>query len=472
MNPKRPVASATAHKTQSLIWSAQQFVQTHRRGVTAAAAALLVGAGATAFAVAPLSQTEAPVQTLVQESVDSIDVQPQLEALAAHDLSLSRNDVTRAGDTADSLLKRLGVVDAATAAFLRSDPLAKRIFDGSAGRSVQVTLNESRQATHFVARVPASQSVEAKGSKVATHFDRISMMRASSGQWLSRKETIELGHEVRMASGTIRTSLFAASDAARLPDEIAVQLAEIFAADIDMHRELRRGDRFSVVYEALTADGEPITWSAGTGRILAAEFVNGGKTHEAVWYETGENGRGAYFDFSGRSMRRAFLASPLEFSRVSSGFAMRFHPLLQKWRAHLGVDYAAPTGTPVRTVGDGMVTFAGRQNGYGNVVEIKHRDNRSTLYAHLSRIDVRKGQSIDQGDRIGAVGSTGWSTGPHLHFEFRVDGKHQDPALIAKASENPTISPHQQGEFMAMAQAAQTQLNVAESMAGASGRGE
>jgi murein DD-endopeptidase MepM/ murein hydrolase activator NlpD len=307
---------------------------------------------------------------------------------------------------------------------------------------------------------------------LATHFDRIKLLRASSGQWLSRKETVELGHQVRMASGTIRTSLFAASDTARLPDAIAIQLAEIFASEIDMHRELRRGDRFNVVYEALTADGEPITWTAGTGRILAAEFVNGGKTHEAVWFETQDNGKGAYFDLSGRSMKRAFLASPLEFSRVSSGFAMRFHPLLQKWRAHLGVDYAAPTGTPVRTVGDGVVTFAGVQRGYGNVVEIQHRDDRKTLYAHLSRIDVRQGQSIEQGTRLGAVGSTGWSTGPHLHFEFRVKGQHQDPQVIAKASETLTIPPEAKPVFAAVAQTAQVHLDAAESLLGARGRAE
>jgi murein DD-endopeptidase MepM/ murein hydrolase activator NlpD len=464
MISKRPLAANTAQ-------AVQQFISQYRRGLTAAATVLLVGAGAAAFAVAPMVSSEPPMQQWVQEAVQTSDVQPQLEALAAHDLSLARSETTRAGDTADSLLKRLGVVDAATAAFLRSDPIARRIFDGQAGRSVQITLNEEQQATRIVARVPAA-AVKGEDKKLASQFDRISLLRASSGQWLSRKETAELGHQVRMASGTIRTSLFAASDAARLPDEIAVQLAEIFAADIDMHRELRRGDRFSVVYEALTADGEPITWSAGTGRILAAEFANGGKTHEAVWFETQDNGKGAYFDFSGRSMKRAFLASPLEFSRVSSGFAMRFHPLLQKWKAHLGVDYAAPTGTAVRTVGDGIVTFAGVQRGYGNVVEVLHRDERKTLYAHLSRIDVRKGQPLEQGTRVGAVGSTGWSTGPHLHFEFRVKGQHQDPLMIAKASETLTIPAAAKGEFTAMAQAAQTQLDVAESLAGARGRGE
>jgi murein DD-endopeptidase MepM/ murein hydrolase activator NlpD len=205
--------------------------------------------------------------------------------------------------------------------------------------------------------------------------------------------------------------------------------------------------------------------------VLAAEFVNAGKTYQALWYRDAD-GRGAYFDLAGQSKKRAFLASPMEFSRLSSGFAMRFHPLLQKWRAHLGVDYAAPTGTPVRTVGDGIVEFAGQQNGYGNVVQIKHNNARSTLYAHLSRIDVKMGQRIEQGQRIGAVGSTGWSTGPHLHFEFRVNGQHQDPLRIAKASEAVAIAPAAKAEFASLAQTLQVKLDVAETLVGARGRGE
>jgi murein DD-endopeptidase MepM/ murein hydrolase activator NlpD len=256
-----------------------------------------------------------------------------------------------------------------------------------------------------------------------------------------------------------------------VPDAIAVQMAEIFAADIDMHRELRRGDTFSVVYESLTADGETIAWGPSAGRVLAAEFVNAGKTHQAVWYR-GADGRGGYFDLAGQSKRRAFLASPMEFSRVSSGFAMRFHPILQTWRKHNGVDYAAPTGTPVRSVGDGVIEFAGVQNGYGNVVQIRHSNDRSTLYAHLSRIDVRSGQRIEQGARIGAVGSTGWSTGPHLHFEFRVNGAHQDPLRIAKASETMTLPAASRTEFAALARALQSQLDVADTLLGANGRGE
>ncbi|MBT9440706.1 MAG: M23 family metallopeptidase, partial [Acidovorax sp.] len=192
-----------------------------------------------------------------------------------------------------------------------------------------------------------------------------------------------------------------------------------------------KGDRFSVVYETLEADGEPLS----SGRVLSAEFVNNGKTHEAVWFQEPGATKGAYYTLDGESMRRAYLTSPVEFSRVTSGFKMRLHPILKTWRAHLGTDFAAPTGTAVRTVGDGVVEFAGVQNGFGNVVFVKHRNQHVTVYAHLSRIDVRQGQSVEQGQTLGAVGATGWATGPHLHFEFRVNGVHQDPQTIVAQSE-------------------------------------
>ena len=258
--------------------------------------------------------------------------------------------------------------------------------------------------------------------------------------------------------GVIRSSLFAATDDSNIPDSIAVQLAELFSGDIDFRRALRKGDRFSVVYETLEADGEPLR----TGRVLSAEFVNNGKSHEAVWFQEAGS-KGAYYSLAGDSLRRAYLSAPLEFSRVSSGFAMRFHPILQKWRAHLGTDFAAPTGTAVRTVGDGVVEFAGVQNGFGNVIFIKHRKEHVTVYAHLSRIDVKKGESVSQGETIGAVGSTGWATGPHLHFEFRVDGKQQDPMTIAKSSEAAApISAASRPAFDRMAALMRTQLSAAQ----------
>ncbi|RZI80456.1 MAG: M23 family metallopeptidase, partial [Rubrivivax sp.] len=220
-------------------------------------------------------------------------------------------------------------------------------------------------------------------------------------------------------------------------------------------------DAFSVLYEAHTADGEPITWGGSAGRVLAARFINKDKAHDAIWYQ--EAGRkGAYFDLNGRSKTRSFLASPLAFSRVTSGFAMRFHPIQQRWKAHLGVDYGAPTGTAVRSVGDGRVSFAGLQNGYGNVIHLEHSGDRMTVYAHLSRINVRVGQTVEQGQLIGAVGATGWATGPHLHFEFRVKGAHMDPMIIARSSESSQLSPQALAQFKQMVVAIAQRLDTAQ----------
>lgn len=445
----------------------QTFAAQHRRGLTAGAIAVLTGFAAAAFAIAPLAPDAATLpQRLVQETVAAEPLEAQLEALAGHGLELSRSEITRAADTAARLLDRLGISDPGALAFLHNEPSVRRVLDGRAGRMVQARAGADGRLVQLTVRAPATQA-----EQVGTHFNRLVVERNAQGGWHASETLVPLTPQVRMASGTIRSSLFAASDEAQLPDSIAVQMAELFAADIDMHRQLRRGDTFSVVYESLTADGEPIAWGAVAGRVVAAEFVNDGKTYQAIWFRDG-SGRGSYFDAHGQSKRKAFLASPLEFSRMSSGFAMRFHPLLQKWRAHLGVDYAAPTGTAVRSVGEGTVEFAGVQNGYGNVVQIKHGNERATLYAHLSRIDVRPNQRVEQGQRIGAVGSTGWSTGPHLHFEFRVKGEHQDPLTLAKASDAVALAPSAKVEFAELSKALQLRLEVAQTLAGARGRNE
>ncbi len=432
----------------------------HSRGLSVGFVVLLGGFAAAAFGVGPLLPDPAAApQRVVVDLVVPQGLNQQLEALADHELDLWRSDVTRSADTADGLLRRLGVVDAKAAAFLRTDPVARRLLDGRGGKQVQARTDSSGALVEMVARYAAPDSPRRE-----PQFTRLTVQRKDSG-WSSLIEVAPLVGQVRLASGTIRSTLFGATDEARIPDAIAVQMAEIFAADIDFHRELRKGDTFSVVYEALTADGEPVTWAPSTGRVLSAEFVNDGKAHQALWYADA-NGRGGYFGFDGQSKRRSFLASPMEFSRITSGFAMRMHPILQTLRAHRGVDYGAPTGTPVRSVGDGVVEFAGWQNGYGNVVKIEHGKERSTLYAHLSRIDVRKGQRVDQGQYVGAVGSTGWATGPHLHFEFQVRGQHVDPLQIAKASEAVTIEGAARAQFAALARSAKVQLDLAETLVG------
>jgi murein DD-endopeptidase MepM/ murein hydrolase activator NlpD len=233
-------------------------------------------------------------------------------------------------------------------------------------------------------------------------------------------------------------------------------MVEIFSNEIDFGRDLRRGDRFNVVYETLEADGEPLR----TGRILSAEYVNGGKPYNAVWFQPAGS-KGGYYSLAGESLQTQYLATPLQYSRVTSGFAMRMHPILNQWKAHLGVDYGAAIGTPVRTVGDGVVEFAGVQHGFGNVIIVRHNSTEETVYAHLSRIGVRAGQPVEQGQFIGAVGQTGWATGPHLHFEFRVNGKHQNPTLIAHRHEGSVLTAQLRPEFDRVAGMMRIQLAAA-----------
>lgn len=438
------------------------FLTQHPRSVSAAVVVALAGFAATAFGLAPLALDDSVfIQRTVTQSIAPNGMAAQLEALAVHDISLYRSDLTRSSDSANSLLRRLNVNDPAAAAFLRSNVMAKTLLNGKGGKMVRVSTGASGKLEELIARYP-TESPEMR----ETHFTRLTVSRVA-GQFTANIETAPLAAQVRLGSGTIRNSLFAATDASRIPDPVAVQMAEIFANDIDFRRELRRGDTFSVVYEALTADGESITWNQSSGKVLATEFVSNGKAFSAVWFKETVSGKGAYFDMAGLSKIRSFLASPMEFSRVTSGFAMRMHPILNTWKQHKGVDFGAPTGTDVRSVGGGVVDFAGKQNGYGNVVEIKHTHERSTLYAHLSRIDVRQGQRIEQGSVIGAVGATGWATGPHLHFEFKRAGMQVDPTDIARASETIAVSPAAKTRFAQMAMTVKAQLGAAETMAAA-----
>lgn len=460
----RPILQSSKVPIQRWLHQAQYAAHQHRRRILAAVLVCLGGFAVTAFGIAPLAPDAATLPTrVVTEQVPIPGLDQQLDALAQHTLQLDRHDISRPGDTADSLLRRLGVLDPLAAVHLRQDRDARRLLEGHSGKLVQARTDADGSLLELVARFPALDP-----QRVATHFTRLTIRRADADfGFHTRIETAPLVPQTQLGSGSIRSSLWAATDDARLPDAIASQLIEIFSGDIDFHRELRRGDTFSVVYEALTADDHPITWNEGTGRVLAAEFVNQGRQLQAVWFADSIMSRGAYFAPDGTSRQRALLASPLAFSRVTSGFAQRFHPILQSWRAHNGIDYSAPAGTPVRSVGDGVVKFAGRQNGYGNVVELQHAQGRSTLYAHLSRVDVRQGQRVEQGHALGTVGATGWATGPHLHFELRVNGQLRDPLTIARVSDPMRIDSTRRPHFESVTSLAMRQLDAAESMVGA-----
>ena len=362
-----------------------------------------------AFGIAPDTVTERVVVTPVVENVDLAPV----SASSAPDDSYWREERIQLSDTIATLLSRLRVDDVNAVRFLRTSKEAREIRQLVPGRILRTMTADDGRLLEL--RYPS-------GLKVVT-------VKPEGDGYRVAEEVAALERRVIMRSAEIRSSLFAAIDAARLTDAVAKQLADIFSTDIDFNEDLRPGDRFTVVYEMFYEGGEPVS----SGRVLAAEFLNAGKSFKAVWFQH-SNGQGDYYTPEGESTKKAFLRSPLEFSRISSGFTeARYNPTLQRWRAHKGVDYAAATGTGVKATSDGVVETANYDHSYGNVVVLRHRNKYTTFYGHLSGFarGVSPGARVSQGQVIGYVGSTGLATGPHLHYEFRINDVHQDPLTVA-----------------------------------------
>jgi len=271
---------------------------------------------------------------------------------------------------------------------------------------------------------------DGEGRMRAMQFDgdestRVVLRVADDGGIYLKRIPAAIEKRVRLASGVITDSLFQAADQAGVPNGVMLKLADVFGYDIDFAQDLREGDRFAIVFEEVYRDGERLR----DGDILAASFTNQGDEHRAIRFSRAD-GTVEFFGADGRSLKKAFLRTPVEFTRISSNFSVgRRHPILGTMRAHRGVDYAAPNGTPVRAAGDGRVSGRGWRAGYGNAVELAHGNKVSTLYGHLSRFaaGITNGQLVRQGQVIGYVGKTGLATGPHLHYEFRVNGNHRDP---------------------------------------------
>jgi murein DD-endopeptidase MepM/ murein hydrolase activator NlpD len=381
-----------------------------------------------AFGIAPDTVIE---EVEVTRVIERVVLNPVVKAREAEETYWREERVQR-GDTISSVLARLGVDDADAGRFLRTSAEARPLRQLVPGRVVRAQMTDEGQLVEL-------RYVNGGTTVLVTVEDE---------RFLVTEQQAALERRIEMKAGEIRSSLFAAADAAQVSEGVAIQLAEIFSSDIDFHRDLRRGDRFIVVYEAFYHAGEPVR----AGRVLAAEFVNQGKRYEAVWFQHSAD-KGDYYTLRGKSIRKAFLRSPLEFSRISSGFThARYHPVLQRWQAHRGIDYAAPTGTPVRAVADGTVEVASRDRGYGNVVVLTHQQRYTTLYAHLSGFasGIRQGAKVSQGQIIGYVGATGLATGPHLHYEFRVDGVHKDPLTVAMP-DAPPITAERLAAFEAVA---------------------
>jgi len=384
-----------------------------------------------AFGFAPLAPDAALVPAYqVEVALDAPSLATQVVALDFAPALYHHEERVALGDTLGTLLTRLGVLDSAAENFMRSSAAARALYQLRPGRTISAVTDD-----HGLLHRLTYDESQANGSDAlaAGAFASLIVERAGDG-FVAREELAPNKRSVEMREGEIATSLFAATDAAGVPDAIASQIADIFSGDIDFYRDLRRGDRFRVVFEGYYHDGQMVH----AGRVLAVEFVVAGKSHDAVWYQP-KGQAGNYYGTDGRSLRRAFLRAPLQFTRISSGFGGRVHPILNIWKWHTGIDYAAPMGTPVRATADGVVKFVGQQTGYGNAIEIRHQGVYSTLYGHLSAFarGLRPGQSVAQGDVIGYVGMTGWATGPHLHYEFRISGVAKDPLHVAMPDATP-----------------------------------
>lgn len=369
-----------------------------------------------AFGIAPDTATEQiPRETIVETLA-----LPEAQPTDSGSFDFWREERIGRGDSLPGLLSRLGVNAADTRAFLDAARENKALARLVPGRTVLARVSSGGQLLLF--------------RYLASDENLVSVTRAG-GQFKAEQRQVALESRLIMRSGKIQGSLFGATDAADVPDRIASEMAEAFSGDIDFHRDLRRGDHFSVVYEALYFDGQLIK----TGRLMAAEFVNQDKAHRALHFKDAQ-GREGYYTPDGQSMKRAFLKSPMPFTRISSGFSnARYHPVLKEWRAHKGIDYAAPSGTPVRAIADSVVNFVGKQGGYGNLVVLNHQGAYSSAYGHLSRFGkgVKRGARVSQGQIIGYVGATGLATGPHLHYEFRVGGVQKNPLALKLPTSYP-----------------------------------
>jgi len=334
-----------------------------------------------------------------------------------------RNERVQRGDTVAELLTRLNIDDAAASDYLR------KTADAASFRKLPVGTEVQAETTASGGLI-ALRYLGDNGAQI--------LIERQDGVFKIRNLPAQLEKRLFVRTGEIKTNLYAATDDAGMPEAAANQLNELFSGDIDFHHDLRKGDKFTVVYEMTYSNGALLH----TGRIQAAEFINQGHTYRAVYFQKDEQ-HGDYYTPEGKSVHKAFLRSPIEFSRVSSRFSLsRFHPILNKWRSHKGTDFAAPMGTKVKVTADGVVSVVGKQGGYGNVIMVTHQGRYTTVYGHLSRFakGLHKGQRVAQGEVIGYVGMTGLATGPHLHYEFRLNGQQTDPLRVALPDAKPIDS--------------------------------
>jgi murein DD-endopeptidase MepM/ murein hydrolase activator NlpD len=373
---------------------------------------LAIGANAPSSLVSPVPRPAAAPLGAPAAATRSLES-------SVHPASATTRIVVGRNDTLDGIFRRIAL-DPADLAAIRQLPGVRPSLDF-------LRPGDAITVTHHGAAV---EELSRQVSETRT----LHVVRDDAG-FAARLVDNPVQTKIRSASATIDSSLFQAAESAHMSDVMAQRLADVFAWDIDFVLDIREGDRFTAVYEQIYQNGKYLH----DGDLLAAEFVNNGHVYRAVRF-VNQAGVAEYYAPDGKPMRKAFLRAPVEFTRVSSAFnPHRLHPILNLIRGHMGTDYAAPIGTPVHAAGEGRVSFAGVRGGYGNAVMIAHTNNISTLYGHMSRFarNIRVGSHVQQGEVIGYVGMTGLATGPHLHYEYLMDGVHKDPQTVKLPGAEP-----------------------------------
>ncbi len=441
----------TSARLRAGLFQLREAVEGHPGRITAAVGSVLLLSSATAFGLAEYGpQPQLPPATTLTVPL-SLDLTPQAQALEDQPPSVYATAYVQAGDTVESLLRRLQVTDPAQLRQLAANADLRALLAES-GHVVTAQVNSLGELVRMQARLPQVLKPQpSKDPSAAAHSANLTLAHPAVQSW--RLLTLALQPDgtfqsevtqqtaqaqLRMATGVVRSTLFAAADAAGMPDSVATQMVNLFAGTVNFRRDLRPGDRFTVAYRVYEAQGQVLR----VGRIVSAEIINQGHVHSAVWFNPpGHPQAAGYYNPKGGSLARAFLLSPLPYDRITSGWGWRTNPVMHFHEFHKGIDLAIPVGTPVKTIADGRVAYAGWGTGYGKYVKVVHPDGFATIYAHLSQFEVHVGEPVKQGEVVALSGNTGWSTGPHLYFQFFVNGTPVNPLTIAHYSPKGTSVP-------------------------------
>lgn len=359
------------------------------------------------------------VQNLTLPSEEITNLAPAMEQVVSKPEDVWQQAIVEKGDSLARIFARLDISPVQLYKIMKSGKSARELKRIKPGQEINIRTNKQGEVLELLHITSPTRSFLVKRED-----------NTFKTQLVERDPEIRVRH----AHGSIDSSLFLAAQKAGIEDALIMDLIGIFGWDIDFALDIRQKDNFTVLYEDVYIEGEKIR----TGNIIAAEFTNQGKKYRAVRY-TDAKGHTDYYNENGRSMRKAFLRTPVSYSRISSRFGKRRHPVLNRLRLHKGVDYVASRGTPVKATGSGKIIYRGRKGGYGKTIVIRHAGKYSTLYAHMSgyKRGLRSGKRVKQGQTIGYVGSTGLATGPHLHYEFRINGAHRNPLRVRLPAAKP-----------------------------------